>query len=226
MSSRAGQTRALIYNGGHGHPFAETTAALSDLLAARGAAVAVETDFQACVGRLEAADLLVVNALRWTMTQHEKYAPFRAALAYRPPPGLMDRLVAWVAAGGRLMAMHTAVICFDTEPGWLDLLGGGWRWGVSHHPPLGPLRIQRVGERAGGACFDLVDEAYHHLALAPDAVVRATCALDEGPQPVAWTRAWGAGQVAVDTLGHDRRSLETPDHAQLIGDLLDGLTAP
>jgi type 1 glutamine amidotransferase len=211
--------RARILSGGHGHDFGETTAALSEMLAARGGAVTIDTGFDACVERLDETDLLVVNALRWTMTQHEKYAPFRAALAYRPGPGSMDRLAGWVAGGGRLLAMHTAVICFDTEPGWLEVLGGGWRWGLSHHPPRGPLRI----EPAGAAAFDLVDEAYHHMSPAPDAEVRATCALAEGPQPLAWTRRRGAGRVAVDTLGHDRRSLETPGHARLVGDLTDWL---
>jgi type 1 glutamine amidotransferase len=174
------------------------------------------------VDGLEDTDLLVVNALRWSMTQHEKYAPFRAVHAFRPQPGSMDRLVGWVRGGGRLLALHTAVICFDTEPGWLDLLGGGWRWGVSHHPPRGDLRI----EPAAAPAFDLVDEAYHHMGLAADADVWASCALSEGRQPVVWTRHPGAGRVAVDTLGHDRPSLENPGHARLIGRLVDWLLSP
>ena len=118
--------------------------------------------------------------------------------------------------------MHTAVICFDTTPSWLEVLGGGWRWDVSHHPPRGPLRIEPTGAPA----FDLVDESYHHMFPVADAEVRATCALGEGPQPVAWTRRWGAGRVAVDALGHDRQSLENPGHARLIGALTDWLLPP
>lgn len=214
--------RARILSGGHGHDFADTSAALAAMLTARGCAVEIGTDVDACVGRLEATDVLVVNALRWTMTQHEKYAPFRAAHAFTAAPGLIARLAGWVEGGGRLLAMHTAVICFDTEPAWLGLLGGGWRWGLSHHPPRAHLRI----EPAGAPAFDLVDEAYHHMALAPGAEVRATCTLAEGPQPLAWTRLAGAGRVAVDTLGHDRASLETPGHRRLIDGLLDWLLAP
>ncbi len=210
--------RVQIFSGGHGHDFGATSAALSQTLTAGDGEVRIDTDFDACVERLAETDLLVVNALRWTMTQHEKYAPFRAAHAYRAAPGRIDRLRGWVSAGGRLLAMHTAVICFDTEPGWLALLGGGWTWGLSHHPPRGVLRIAPVG----AAAFDLVDEAYHHMSLTPDVEVRATCTLSEGPQPVAWTRRYGAGMVAVDTLGHDRASLETPGHARLIETLLDG----
>jgi type 1 glutamine amidotransferase len=213
--------RATIFSGGHGHPFTETSAAMVEILAGRGYLSHTDIDFGACVKRLGDTDLLVVNALRWTMTQHEKYAPFRATLAYRPEPGQMDSLKRWVETGGGMLALHTAVICFDTEPGWLDMLGGGWRWGVSHHPPRGHLWI----EPAGAPAFDLVDEAYHHMAPAADVTVRATYTLDEGPQPVAWTRDWGSGRVAVDTLGHDRSSIENPGHASLITGLLDWLAA-
>ena len=213
--------RTRIFSGGHGHPFAETTGALSELLAARGDQIAVDTDFDDCVGRLGDTDLLVVNALRWTMTQHEKYAPFLATLAYQPQPGKLARLAEWVRDGGRLLAMHTAVICFDIEPGWLEILGGGWCWGVSHHPPRGPLWIEPVD--APG--FELVDEAYHNMTPGTDIDVRASCTLDEGPQPVVWTRRFGQGRVAVDTLGHDRQSLENAAHARLIGAQLDWLAA-
>lgn len=213
--------RATIFSGGHGHPFAETSAAVAEILAARDYLSRTLIDFGDCVACLDDTDVLVVNALRWTMVQHEKYAPFRAAFAFQPAPGQMDRLRRWVRSGGGMLALHTAVICFDTEPGWLDMLGGGWRWGVSHHPPRGPLRI----EPAGAPGFDLVDEAYHHLSPADDVTVRATCTLDEGAQPVAWTRDWGNGRVAVDTLGHDRSSLENPGHAKLISGLLDWLAA-
>ena len=212
---------ACIFSGGHGHYFASTSAGLSEILAGRDFEVHTETDFDVGIQRLGETDLLVVNALRWTMVQHEKYAPFRRAHAFRMAPGRMQRLAGWVREGGRLLAMHTAVICFDTEPEWLNLLGGGWRWGASHHPPRGPLRIAPTGAEA----FDLVDEAYHHLSPAADVEILATCDAGEGAQPVAWTRRYGAGRVAVDTLGHDRQSLDTLGHALLIDGLIDWLSA-
>lgn len=213
--------RTVLYSGGHGHAFADSSAALADRLAAHGCDVRIETDFDAVVAALSETDLVAVNALRWTMTQHEKYAPFRPSLAYRPSPGAVAALADWVRGGGRLFALHTAVICFDVEPGWLELLGGGWTWGLSHHPPLAELTI----EPADAPAFVLVDEAYHNMNPAPDAEIRARCAVDEGPQPTAWIRPFCAGRVAVDTLGHDRRSLETPGHAQLIDGLLTSLLA-
>jgi len=34
-----------------------------------------------------------------------------------------------IEGGGGLLALHTAVICFDDWAGWKALLGGQWRWG-------------------------------------------------------------------------------------------------
>ena len=211
--------RATLFSGGHGHPFAETSAALTEILRAAGWSPDIALTLDDTLAGLADSDLLVVNALYWSMTQHEKYAPFRAALAFWASDAQIDRLEAWVAGGGRLLAMHTACLCFDTQPRWKALLGGGWTWGVSHHPPLGPIRVALTG----GAGFDLIDEVYHHLAPVPEARIWAQSALEEGPQPVAWTRTFGRGRVAVDALGHDRRSLDAPAHRALIGGLLDWL---
>ena len=128
---------------------------------------------------------------------------------------------ATAVAQGMRRVHRPRVICFDTEPGWLEILGGGWRWGISHHPPRGPLWIEPVD--APG--FELVDEAYHNMSPGTDVDIRASCTLDEGSQPVVWTRRFGQGRVAVDTLGHDRQSLENAAHARLIGAQLDWLAA-
>jgi type 1 glutamine amidotransferase len=212
---------ASIFSGGHGHPFAESTAALGEILEERGWRTRVLLTLEDTVASLPHTDLLVVNALYWSMTQHEKYAPFRERLAFWASDSQIDRLESWVGAGGRLLAMHTACLCFDTQPRWLGLLGGGWTWGVSYHPALGPIKV----ELTDGGRFELVDEVYHHLSPRPEAEVWARGAVNEGPQPVVWTRRYGEGRVALDALGHDRRSFDAPAHRALIGRLLDWLAA-
>ena len=211
---------AVLFSGGVGHPFEQTSPILARLIDEAGWDCRIETDLDAALADLPAAGLFAVNALYWSMTQGEKYAPLRAQWARELQPGQMDAMETFVANGGRLFALHTSTICWDTEPRWRQLIGGGWEWGVSHHPPYGPITVDLTGAgeslSEGQSHFDLVDEAYHNLAPAADCTVLATADLGEGPQPLAWNRDFGEGKVAVDALGHDVRSLEQPDHAALI----------
>jgi hypothetical protein len=210
----------VLLSGGHAHPFAETSAAL----AALAGDATVVTDVDAAVAALPDARLLLVNALWWSMTQDEKYAPFRAEHARDLDPAAFDAIAAFVAGGGALFAFHTATICWDRTPGWKALMGGGWTWGRSHHPPLGPVlaELTPAGARLsdGPPRFFLLDECYHDLDPAADCTILATATAGEDPQPVAWHRRHGAGRVAVDALGHDRASIEEPGHAALIAGIL------
>ena len=220
--------RALIYSEGYAHPFAESSTALAELLAAQGWAVTIERSLDAALARLPEAQLFAVNALRWTMVQHDKYAPHRAKHAFAMADAQLAAMERFVAAGGRLLALHTAVICWDNQPGWRGLLGGGWEWERSWHPPLGPVTVtpSAAGRAAGLTDFSVTDEAYHRLDPAADCTVLACAAAGDpanGPQPVAWTRNHGAGRVAVDALGHDAASLEEPGHAALLAHLIGWL---
>lgn len=219
--------RAIVYSDGYNHPFAESGAALCALACAAGWTVIAKDSIGSGLAELTPADLLIVNALRWSMTQHEKYAPDRDAWAFALPDGDMRRIEDHVASGGALLAVHTAVICWDNQPGWPKLLGGGWQWGVSHHPPLGPIRVTLTAEgrkrTAGAAEFEIADEAYHHLSPAADCTVLAEVDAGQGPQPVAWLRTVGSGRVGVDALGHDGASLRNQGHAALIAAMLDWL---
>lgn len=219
--------RAIIYSDGYSHPFAETSPILADLARGHGWSAAIEPSLDGVFARLEGDDLLIVNALRWSMTQHEKYAPDRDQWAVALPDAQMRRLDDHVRMGGSLLVMHTGTICWDNQPGWTAIMGGGWRWGVSHHPPLGPVRVELTAAgRArsdGPSRFEIVDEAYHELSPAADCEILATADAGEGAQPVAWLRRHGAGRVGVDALGHDGRSLRDPGHAALIGAMLSWL---
>lgn len=210
----------ILYGGGSGHPFEETSKALAALLAELDIAADLSMDIEAGLQAAGDYDLLAVNALRWTMTQHEKYA------ADRPRWGL-DLSLAGRAAfqahldrGRPLFAMHTASICFDTWPGWRDIVGGAWVWGRSHHPAKGPVRV-RIDRSAGAladglADFNVDDEVYYGLDLLPDIRVLANADAGQGFQPFVWTHQAGRGRVFYDGLGHDVRSIETPGHRALL----------
>lgn len=222
--------RAVLLSGGYAHPFAETSAVLAGLAAQAGLAAELHDSAESAVAALPGARLLIVNALWWSMEQHPKYAPHRAEHARHLADADLAAIGRHVATGGSLLAMHTATICWDTQPGWRDLMGGGWGWGRSHHPPLGNVDVALTpdGTRlsAGPAAFRLVDEAYHALDPGPDCTILAHATAGDAPQPIAWVRHQGAGRVAVDALGHDGRSLGAPGHAALLRGifrwLLDG----
>lgn len=209
--------RNIILSGGIYHPFGETSAALAGLLAPLGVNSCISEDVADVVGALEHADMLCVNALRWTMTQNDKYQPFRARWAMSLDPAAQAAIGDFVRRGGALFGLHTASICFDTWPQWADVLGGGWTWGHSFHPP--PARLQVT---AGAYSFKVTDELYHHLSPRPDVQILATAVAaqpaddDCAAQPVAWVRAHGAGRVFYNALGHDAASLAVPGHARLI----------
>lgn len=220
--------QACILSGGFGHPFDETTAILQAQAEAAGWAVECETDLDRLIVQLEALQLVVVNALRWTMTQHEKYAPHRSQWAYSASMDQIAALDRFVSAGGRLLVMHTGTICWDNQPLWPKIMGGGWQWGRSHHPPLGEVNVDLTDEGRIFApdCkshFALIDEGYRHLAPAADCRILATAQGDEGDQPIVWIRSHGQGKVAVDALGHDARSLNANDHSRLLAALLNWL---
>ncbi|MBO9377047.1 hypothetical protein GG804_09725 [Sphingomonas histidinilytica] len=219
--------RAIIYSDGYGHPFAETSPILADLGRSSGWNVTIEPSLDAVLARLAGDDLLIVNALRWSMTQHEKYAPDRAQWAVMLPDAQMQRLDDHVRLGGRLLVIHTGTICWDNQPGWPAIMGGGWQWGVSYHPPLGAVRVELTeagrARSDGPSRFEIVDEAYHQLSPTADCEILAMADAGEGAQPVAWLRHHGRGRVGVDALGHDGRSLRDPGHAALIGAMLSWL---
>ena len=215
--------RAVVLSGGYAHPFAETSAVVAALAAEAGLAPEIHDSVGDALEALVGARLLVVNALWWSMQQDEKYAPHRAAHARMLAEDELAAMVGHVAAGGGLLALHTATICWDTQPGWVALMGGGWAWGRSHHPPLGPVAVSLTAQGAalsGASDFEVIDEAYHALDPGPDCRILAHVTAGGAPQPIAWTRHHERGRVAVDALGHDARSLQVPGHAALLRALI------
>ena len=219
---------ALVLTGGHSHPAELSGPALAAVLAEVGLTASFEEDIETalCSLAVTGPDLLVVNALRWTMG-HPRYGEFREEWALSPSDEARDAVEAWVGDGGALLALHTALVCFDDWPGWGDLLGGSWDWDRSHHPDLGPVVVECSAEHSltrGLGEFTVDDECYVDLDRRADLEVVATMTVPgEEPQPAAWLRTVGEGRVAASTLGHDLRSLDEPGHRALLGRLVGWL---
>ncbi|MGZ4650631.1 MAG: ThuA domain-containing protein, partial [Kineosporiaceae bacterium] len=147
MPGTGAQRSAVIVSGGVAHDFPATSAELARVLGEAGFAASVSEDVEAVLTGLPAAGagprpLVVLNLLRWTM-QVERYAHLRDQWSISLSPQARAGLTGHVTAGGGLLAMHGASICFDDWPQWRELLGGMWRWDTSSHPPLdGPVDVR------------------------------------------------------------------------------------
>lgn len=216
-------TRALILSGGIFHDFAATSTWLAERLAGLGAHSEVCEDLEGGLGRIAEFDLLVVNALRWRM-HGEKYDPYRAEHEYSPTVQARRAIVSHLALGRGLLAMHTAVICFDDWPEWGDLLGARWEWGRSFHPALGAVRVDVAWPEnplvAGIQPFAVEDEVYGFLDQRAHLLPLLTSAHGGQDHPLAWVRNGPGGRVAVDLLGHSVDSLRAPEHALLVERLM------
>jgi len=220
--------RAVVLSGGLTHDFPATTGCLTELLERAGLDVEVHTGVPGVDGALEAlpgAALFVVNALRWTMCcagTPDRYRELAETEAAAPSPRAREALGRHLAAGGGVLGMHTAAICFDDWPDWGATLGGHWRWGHSHHPPIGPAITVHTGtghELVDGVDdFTVVDEVYSDLHLQPDVTGLAHARHPDGgdTQPMLWAREHGGGRVVYDALGHHPPSYDVPEHREIV----------
>jgi hypothetical protein len=212
---------SLVLSGGGAcadpwHPFAQTSARLADVLWSLGHQVEV-TDFIADrVADLSGFDLIVVNAAAGPA------ATAAAQLASR------QGLRAALNRGLAVLAVHTGVCTLLRLPEWEAVTGAAWVQGRSGHPKLGPAHVQVDPDRhpivAGLADFDLVDERYTGLKLAPGLVPLAWHRLNGRQYPLVWARQLGRSRVVADTLGHDVRSYESAAHRRLLSQSVRWLT--
>src|SRR5436190_20899599 len=102
--------RNLILTGGHSHRFDIAAPALAALLSAHGIESTMHDDIEAGLAALDATrpPLLTVYALRWSMSDGEKYAPYRARWAFSLSDQGRLAIESHLQRGGGLLALHTA----------------------------------------------------------------------------------------------------------------------
>ena len=225
--------RHLLLSGGPGpgHDFDASAAVLAELVDAIGASTTVVHEpaeaaeqLRSAADRNEPWDLFTVNALRWRMDQ-ERFADQRSRWAVSLSDGDAEVFEQHVRKGGGLLALHTAVLCFDGHETWRRLLGGVWDWDRSSHPPLGDVVVRPTAAGTDHPVtaelgeLRLRDELYSDLDLADDVVPLASGRVDSAAgatQPVLWAREHGAGRVVTSLLGHGTDSLGDPQHRRLL----------
>lgn len=199
------------------HPFAETSAAVAELLSAAGLDVIVSEDVDGSLGRLDGVDLLAVNT----------GDPWRNGETGRGAP---DESIAGLSAaidrGISVLALHSSVTSLRDYPAWPAAVGAVWLPDISRHPPLADFEVRLLHHpvTAGQQDFTLADEQYSFLQRVGPATVLAEHSYADEHHPVAWIREHGSARIAVDLLGHDRRSYASPGHRDLLLSLVDWLS--
>ncbi|MGI9824237.1 ThuA domain-containing protein [Agromyces sp. Marseille-Q5079] len=191
------------------HPFAETSAAIADLVREAGFTVEVLDDADAALAALDDdVRIIVVNAGDPVDTP----PPAQAEAAASALDRALDR-------GVGILAMHAAASSLRAYPAFERALGARWVRDVSWHPPLGEARVHLVGNHAiaqGLEDFTVVDERYTGLRLLGTIEPIAEHEEDGTRHPIVWARELGRSRLVYDALGHDARSYESAGHRALL----------
>lgn len=208
------------------HDVAATSHALADILQAAGATVTVRSTFLNSLDDISNFDLVVLNI-------SGPLPGFVAAGIDEPTSewtSWVRRLFTWVHDGGRVLALHQALLAAAEFPELEAIIGGKWVDGVSGHPPIGPMQMEINAEQSGHpalAGVDAVatfDERYCDLVLADGLTVLGFVRNDEGQQqPALCIRTTGQGRCIYYSLGHDLRSYESPSSQRLLVNLASWL---
>lgn len=224
-------TRALILSGAGRyadpwHPFDATSGRLADILRGEGIDVEVSGEVDARLASLSAPgdrdpDLLVLNIGDPALAGRED--PEAEALG-------REGLLAYLGRGRPLLVSHVSATSLRGLPEWEAILGALWVRGVSFHPEYGRARIHvPVSSHpivAGLADFEVDDERYTDLRVAPDVVALASHEHGGREHPLLWARTYGTARVVYDALGHDAASYDSPVHREIVARAARWLLGP
>jgi uncharacterized protein len=208
-------SRALLISGAGRyadpwHPFPRTSAAVAELVAEAGLEVRIAEDVDDALAGLAASapDLLILNI-------GDPAGPRPENVTDEAPDHARDErsrsgLLAHLAAGRPLLALHVSSTSLGWVPEWESILGGVWVPGTTMHPDLGDASIEVDTDThpivAGIADFEVHDERYSWMRVSPEVSGLAWHEHDGGRHPLLWTHEYGSARVVYDALGHDERS--------------------
>ena len=209
--------RALILSGGVSHDFQGTSGVIRQVLDNIGYDTTLENDIEQGLGSTEtwgSQDLVVLNALRWSMSQ-ERFAPLRSQWGFRLSREGKASIMSFLKRGGGLLVHHAGCISFDDWPSWQKIMGARWNWERSFHPPAGRVHVKVLDADdtivGGLADFALEDEeVYSNLDLMPDLKPLLAAEGPTGRQPLLWSRQVQGGRCVYNALGHSVTSMGHP----------------
>lgn len=202
------------------HPFERTSAAVARILTEAGIEVEIRDDVDAALAALEveAPDLLVVN-IGDPAGEHANGTADDV-----PDPARDERsragLLAHLAAGRPLLALHVSSTSLRYVPEWESILGGVWVRGTTMHPDQGDAVIEVDTDAhpivAGVRTFEVNDERYSWMRVAPEVRGLAWHEHEGVRHPLLWTHEYGRARVVYDALGHDERSYQSAPRRTLV----------
>ncbi|MBP2436375.1 ThuA domain-containing protein [Microbacterium amylolyticum] len=189
------------------HPFVETTQRLAETLTEAGFTTEVAPVDEA-LARIGDANLLAVNA-----GDPWRHDPLPLGAPVAAITGLDEAL----KRGIGVLAMHTSLSSLRDYPSWPIAVGGMWVPGLSMHPPISNATFSWAPHPlADTEPLTAFDERYAYMQQFGPRDVVAVHEHDGINHPVVWTRSHGNSRIAVDLLGHDARSYDSPAHHALI----------
>jgi type 1 glutamine amidotransferase len=194
------------------HPFPETSARIAAALRDDGWDVTIDDDVDHALAHLDGVDLLVVNA-------GDPWRHGDVELEHFADPAADAGLMAAIARGIGIVAVHAALSTLRDHPAWREAIGGEWEPGRSWHPPIADAHVRVVDTdhpvTDGMPGIDVFDERYSDLAVDDGTRVLAEHDVDGTAHAAVWVREQPTRAV-VSSLGHDARAYDSPEHVALI----------
>lgn len=208
----------LILSGGVAHEYQVTSRIISEILVKGNIDSEITEDLSILESsRLLEFDLLTLNCVRWSCQQTPDWKDW----AFTIGPEQQKGLLRFLGIGKGMMALHAAVINFDTWPEYREILGGYWSWGESSHGPYrSGYRMHIVDghhpitEQIGD--FSIHDELYHSLHFTKLVHPLVITIWGEKIQPVAWTTEYGVTRIYYCALGHGIESFRSEEFKRLL----------
>ncbi len=202
------------------HPFAETSAAVAEVLRGSGHDVVVRASEPGSLVDLVGFELLVVNSGGRT-NEEDPVETARWDEDHRA-------LEAFHSGAQPILGLHTAVATFQDWPGWPSIIGG--RWGDdTHHPDIDEATFQPAVSAGGHPVWKglesvvVFDERYSNLQLSAGSIPL----VEHHTYGLQHTMGWAVGDTVVyDGLGHDARSYESETRRLLLLNEVDWLLSP
>jgi len=210
--------RNLILSGGVAHDYKTTSALLAEVLGTACIESEVTEDLNILKNpHLLDFDVLTLNCVRWSCRQTPDWKEWAFEIDSEQQVGLLN----FLKAGKGLMAIHAAIINFDTWPQYGQILGGYWEWGKSSHGPYQPGYKMHIVDRQhsitrGVEDFEIHDELYHTLHMTKPVHVLITTFWETKIQPIAWTTEYGPARIHYNALGHGPQSFRCEPFQRLL----------
>lgn len=153
--------------------------------------------------------------------QEENLREYDALVLYtthgRLTPEQVGGLLAFVARGKGIVALHGALVSFQENHEYMALLGARFL----SHPPIQDFEVTVADAdhpiTRGLSDFTIRDELYLLTYERQSLHVLLQSSWEGQVVPVAWVRSFGRGRVAVLSLGHGPEAHRHPVFRQLVG---------